>query len=152
MLRLEFLMMISSFFFSGHCHRDVLLSPPDITNPIEAVTLYKGELDFVVKCEATGIPKPTFQWKRNNQDIPPSSYITYDANTGDLTFKGFSEREEGEYRCYASNVLEQTTAVSVSQPVTIKKYRFLRPDSNLATEPVSIKQYDYSNYFVKRTN
>ncbi|KAK6959626.1 neural cell adhesion molecule L1, partial [Biomphalaria glabrata] len=63
-----------------------------------------------------------FQWKRNNQAIPLSSYISYDANTGDLTFKGFSEREEGEYRCYASNVLEQTTAVSVSQPVTIKKY------------------------------
>ncbi|XP_055871553.1 neural cell adhesion molecule L1-like isoform X2 [Biomphalaria glabrata] len=150
MLQLMFLLLLSSFFFSSHCITDVLLSPPDITNPIEAVTLYKGELDFVVKCEATGIPKPTYQWKRNNQDIPPSSYITYDANTGDLTFKGFSEREEGEYRCYASNVLEQTTAVSVSQPVTIKKYRFLRPDSNLATEPVSIKQYDYVKLFCKK--
>ncbi|KAK0049717.1 neural cell adhesion molecule L1, partial [Biomphalaria pfeifferi] len=59
MLQLMFLLLLSSFFFSSHCITDVLLSPPDITNPIEAVTLYKGELDFVVKCEATGIPKPT---------------------------------------------------------------------------------------------
>ncbi|GFO37482.1 neural cell adhesion molecule l1-like protein [Plakobranchus ocellatus] len=99
--------------------------PPKITKPAKAETQYKYAGEFgELECLALGVPEPTYKWLRNYQPIKSDQYVSYNSQTGKLTFQSFSRRDEGEYMCVATNRFKGPDgrwqeAASFSPPITM---------------------------------
>ncbi|XP_012722031.2 neural cell adhesion molecule L1.2 isoform X2 [Fundulus heteroclitus] len=91
--------------------------PPQITKHPESVTVFSAE-DFVMKCEASGIPPPSFSWTKDGKPFDPSdeSELNITTESGSYVFFPLSNKMDilkpyqGKYVCYATN--ELGTAVS----------------------------------------
>ncbi|KAI8776935.1 neurofascin [Biomphalaria glabrata] len=141
--------LLNLLLYSNNCLADEALSPPDIYNPSASSKLLKEEsATFRITCNATGLPKPQYSWKKGeiggNNTL--SSYVSFDSITGVLTFQRVSKAEEGEYRCYATNFFNgsrgQSFAVSISPPMIVK---MIRVDSILEeSKNIVISEYRYT--------
>uniref|UniRef100_A0A2C9KRB1 Ig-like domain-containing protein n=1 Tax=Biomphalaria glabrata TaxID=6526 RepID=A0A2C9KRB1_BIOGL len=141
--------LLNLLLYSNNCLADEALSPPDIYNPSASSKLLKEEsATFRITCNATGLPKPQYSWKKGEigGNITLSSYVSFDSITGVLTFQRVSKAEEGEYRCYATNFFNgsrgQSFAVSISPPMIVK---MIRVDSILEeSKNIVISEYRYT--------
>ncbi|GFO37486.1 neural cell adhesion molecule l1 [Plakobranchus ocellatus] len=105
--------------------QDDVRKPPEITKPAKAETQYKHASEAVsLDCLASGVPEPTYKWLRDDQPIKSDEYVSYNSQTGKLTFQSFSRRDEGEYMCVATNRFKGPDgrwqeAASFSPPITM---------------------------------
>uniref|UniRef100_A0A3P9QEM2 Neural cell adhesion molecule L1 n=1 Tax=Poecilia reticulata TaxID=8081 RepID=A0A3P9QEM2_POERE len=86
------------------------------THP-ESVTVFSTE-DLVMKCEASGVPMPSFSWTKDGKPFDPSAdtELNVTKSFGSFAFSTLSKTmdtlkpNQGKYVCYATNKLG--TAVS----------------------------------------
>uniref|UniRef100_T1JDB9 Neuronal cell adhesion molecule n=1 Tax=Strigamia maritima TaxID=126957 RepID=T1JDB9_STRMM len=99
----------------------VIPSPPTITKqpPSDyllfqvAVNQDEKEKPFVLECEATGEPQPTYKWTKSGQPFQWQAYdarISQQQGRGTLVVTNPTDVDEGYYQCLAEN--EHGTALS----------------------------------------
>ncbi|XP_055955054.1 contactin-5 isoform X2 [Patella vulgata] len=66
-------------------------------------------------CEAHGIPKPRFKWKRNGIVITKNDFMEFSPVLGNLTISNATHHEEGDYQCVAEN--KWGTSLSTPAPL-----------------------------------
>ncbi|KAM4662886.1 LOW QUALITY PROTEIN: neural cell adhesion molecule L1 [Discoglossus pictus] len=93
-----------------------LRKPPTITDQSpEKYVVYPND-DIVLKCEATGRPKPEFSWTKDDVKFDPGAdpRVKTKEGSGNLTISntnGHTAKDlQGKYRCFANNSLG--TAIS----------------------------------------
>ncbi|KAK3793534.1 hypothetical protein RRG08_023852 [Elysia crispata] len=104
---------------------DGVRAPPEITKPLKEETVYvnsRGAYNLV--CQASGIPKPTYQWRKDGQAVPTGGNIDVLSAKGELIFTDFSAQDEGDYMCIATNAYDgldgvRRRASSMSPPITV---------------------------------
>ncbi|KAL3219629.1 hypothetical protein MRX96_030378 [Rhipicephalus microplus] len=75
---------------------------------------------FLLECEATGDPEPTYQWTKNGEKFDHVSLgnrITQQPHRGSLVFTAPENADEGLYQCHATNNL----GTAVSGTVSVRK-------------------------------
>ncbi|BFZ11195.1 hypothetical protein BsWGS_14234 [Bradybaena similaris] len=88
--------------------------PPRILYPDTREYLYYPEgHELVLTCIAQGEPKITYKWIQNGTDIVQTGFIHFDSESGALSFSQFSWREQGSYRCMASNEFQDGTSGTI---------------------------------------
>ncbi|KAK6166032.1 hypothetical protein SNE40_022820 [Patella caerulea] len=102
--------------------------PPSITHVEQPQYFHDGK-DVYMFCEAHGVPKPRFMWKRNGIVITKNDFMEFDPVLGNLTISNPTSREEGDYQCVAEN--KWGTSLSTVTPLV---YVRLDPFSEV-TEP-----------------
>ncbi|KAH7974594.1 hypothetical protein HPB49_017198 [Dermacentor silvarum] len=98
----------------------VLISPPTLVKQPARETLFQvshspdePERPFVLECEATGEPEPTYEWTKNGDKFDHASQadrILQLPRRGSLLFENPNDGNEGLYQCRATN--QHGTAVS----------------------------------------
>uniref|UniRef100_A0A8W8LNB3 Ig-like domain-containing protein n=1 Tax=Magallana gigas TaxID=29159 RepID=A0A8W8LNB3_MAGGI len=82
------------------------------------------ESELVWRCQAFGIPRPTYTWYRNGQLLSGDSDLVITGNT--LTIPRLGEGQAGMYQCMASNshgVVTSTAQLRVLYQFTISCHR-----------------------------
>ncbi|XP_046547409.1 neuroglian-like [Haliotis rubra] len=98
--------------------------PPTVHTPLFARTDYFNTGSrFMVPCNATGTPHPKYTWHKDGANFT-SDYISVNPVNGSLLVEAATIREEGTYRCLATN----TWGTSVSQEVEMLLIRGNRFD------------------------
>lgn len=85
------------------------------------------ESELVWRCQAFGIPQPTYTWYRNGQLLSGDSDLIITGNT--LTIPRLGESQAGMYQCMASNshgVVTSTAQLRLSLP-PLKRDRWSPP-------------------------
>ncbi|XP_067665453.1 neural cell adhesion molecule L1-like [Haliotis asinina] len=116
--------------------------PPTVDTPLLARTDYFSTgSNFTLSCNATGTPQPKYTWHKDGTNFT-SDYISVNPITGSLLVKSATIREEGRYRCLATN----TWGTAVSQEVEmllVRGNRFddigFRPMTKVAGESASMR-------------
>ncbi|BFZ11037.1 hypothetical protein BsWGS_14076 [Bradybaena similaris] len=90
--------------------------------------------NYMINCTAEGFPKPTFQWKKDDQVLGDSQEYIKAFSNGTLLFKNFGSREDGLYQCLATNIFG--TSLSVKVPLVSEKEPAGDPGG--ASEPVTL--------------
>ncbi|XP_071103224.1 neuroglian-like [Haliotis cracherodii] len=138
---LTIVLILCCWYTSSRAQSDVR-APPSVHAPLFARTRYfnKG-LNFTVSCNATGTPQPEYTWQKDGANIT-SDYINFNATTGFLWVESATIREQGRYRCLATN----TWGTALSQEVhmsMIRGERFddvsARPMTKVAGESASME-------------
>lgn len=83
--------------------------PPQMVEPLLPITKYERiNSEVILKCEASGIPKPSYQWFYNKMPIDSVSNpgVTYDGYNGTLRITKLTVDNEGYYHCQASNSIQ----------------------------------------------
>ncbi|KAL1420683.1 hypothetical protein MTO96_004427 [Rhipicephalus appendiculatus] len=78
------------------------------------------ERPFVLECEATGDPEPTYQWTKNGEKFDHVSHgdrISQQPRRGTLVFTDPKDADAGLYQCHATNQL----GTAVSDVVSVRK-------------------------------
>ncbi|XP_075525706.1 neuroglian-like [Dermacentor variabilis] len=78
------------------------------------------EKPFVLECEATGEPEPTYEWTKNGERLDHASQsdrISQQPRRGSLVFSSPNDADEGLYQCLATN----PHGTAVSDPVSLRK-------------------------------
>ncbi|KAK6169297.1 hypothetical protein SNE40_020377 [Patella caerulea] len=94
-------------------------------------------------CEASGIPKPRFMWKRNGIVITKNEFMEFDPVLGNLKISNAIHRNGGDYQCIAEN--KWGTSMSNVAPLVYARLDSFSVDMNLQTynviegESVSVK-------------
>ncbi|XP_014893399.1 neural cell adhesion molecule L1.2 isoform X3 [Poecilia latipinna] len=97
--------------------------PPQITTHPESVTVFSTE-DLFMKCEASGVPMPSFRWTKDGKPFDPSTdtELNVTKSFGSFAFSTLSKTMDtlkpyqGKYVCYATNEL----GTAVSKEVVLK--------------------------------
>ncbi|CAG5117269.1 unnamed protein product, partial [Candidula unifasciata] len=110
--------------------------PPTIQYPSKRQDLYyHAGSPISLTCLAYGWPQPTFRWTLNGTDIVQSRFIHFDSVSGVLSFSQFSWKEEGAFRCIATNEF-------IDNSSEILELSSMSPIINLWQ--ISVKQFDSS--------
>uniref|UniRef100_A0AAR5P7W8 receptor protein-tyrosine kinase n=2 Tax=Dendroctonus ponderosae TaxID=77166 RepID=A0AAR5P7W8_DENPD len=73
------------------------------TNLLNEILIAYPKMDKTLFCNASGIPKPTIQWFKDDQVINPSERIFFENEGMELVFKPTEATDEGIYKCEISN-------------------------------------------------
>ena len=91
---------------SDRVHADVPLivrRPPIISdNSTRSVVTWEGNR-AVLKCYASGNPKPDIYWRRQNNKVLPTNSSIFKGN--ELVFPHVTKEQRGTYYCVATNVV-----------------------------------------------
>ncbi|XP_035711576.1 neuroglian-like [Folsomia candida] len=92
-------------------------SPPFIVQQpsTEEVLFFSGE-GFVLPCEATGEPTPSFTWFKDGEEFdlgPTNDRIFLQPGSGSLVVNDTEKEDAGHYQCFASNQFGTATSNSV---------------------------------------
>jgi len=61
-------------------------------------------VSVTLECRASGVPRPTVSWLKNDLDLPVDARLTVD-DGGTLRLTALTLSDSGVYRCVASNSL-----------------------------------------------
>ncbi|XP_012935450.1 neuronal cell adhesion molecule isoform X2 [Aplysia californica] len=110
------IVLLCAFTYSD----DRILKPPRLEKPTQPSMKYFLDNDKItLECEADGIPEASYLWKHNGVPVEESSAVKL--SQGTLTIEPAMKSHEGEYRCYASSVIERENFMptSVSPPISL---------------------------------
>ncbi|XP_024149857.1 neural cell adhesion molecule L1.2 isoform X1 [Oryzias melastigma] len=106
-------------------HISDIKRPPVIVNPPKSVIVV-GVDEFIMSCEASGTPEPSFTWTKDGHKFDPRSepHLKVSEHLGSFEFKAYNgsnmvnlKNYQGKYVCYASNDLG--TAMSKEATLSI---------------------------------
>jgi hemicentin len=64
-----------------------------------------------IDCPASGIPKPTITWRKDDQELSSGNeYLIHD--NGTLVIERASAEDKGRYKCIATNINGEKSATS----------------------------------------
>lgn len=98
------------------------------------------ETPFLLECEATGDPEPTYQWTKNGEKFDHASHgdhISQMPRRGTLVFTAPEGADEGLYQCHATNRL----GTAVSDAVSVHKAELGKFPEN-SPKRVSVREGD----------
>ena len=82
----------------------------------------KGTNVTLPKCHVTGYPSPKLHWTKGGANLPANSFV----KDGQLVIVNTGEKDMGQYRCEASNILGSSLAPTLL--IVVNRPRFaLRP-------------------------
>ena len=91
-----------------------------VSNPVSAVK--NPGIDVGFKIVVAGTPPITYQWQKNNTDIPGADSALY-------LMESVVSTNEGAYRCIASNILNAVTSAVATLTVNGPTYVITQPQS-----------------------
>lgn len=93
----------------------VKVIPPSFTDPSELQDMVVFEGDNIeLKCSVYSAPPSTFKWSRNSVQL--TSSLKFDTNTsGKLVIANITRGDQGMYKCEATSMLPETSAVVGTQ-------------------------------------
>ena len=96
------------------------VAPEFMTTPKSKTTNDGSNVTF--SCVATGVPVPSLSWTINGIAINPTANprITLSADSKQLTVTNVSRIDSGEYRCVASNKVDNVTSLVATLTVHCK--------------------------------
>ena len=97
-------------------HPFFLTDQPEFTRHPQNVTKNEGE-DVTLYCNATGVPKPSITWQKDNLTINPSAdfRISISQDGTQLNITNLNRTDIGEYKCVANN----SEGSNTSTPATL---------------------------------
>ena len=82
-------------------------SAPQASTALRSIVVTRGE-DVTLRCDASGSPKPSIQWRKTgvNSSLPSAILrgVTTEDHNAALTIHGADLNHEGAYQCFTYNV------------------------------------------------
>lgn len=92
------------------------ITPTVLTHPQSAMVL--AGLNWVISCEAEAFPFPSYQWQKMNMSSEYFEDITGEMEST-LSFQPIRHRDNGMYRCVASNWINGSDYSDVSRQAQV---------------------------------
>ena len=99
----------------------LLTVAPEFMTTAKSQTTNEGS-NVTFSCVATGVPVPSLSWTINGIAINPTANprITLSADSKQLTVTNVNRIDSGEYRCVASNKVDNVTSLVATLTVHCK--------------------------------
>lgn len=96
---------------------DVRMPPAIVKGPEKDSHDYRDDDDYILECVAAGIPKPEYEWLKDDKPLASSGRRIIPSDNGSISIPALGTLDEGTYQCRAFNEY----GVALTKKIVLRK-------------------------------